>query len=186
MSKEIHRLGGSALVSYMRMTDEALAELSRGLSERNLEVSLVLCHSGEREADRARAMWPGARVETHGVDFAHIQSADASILEGLTADVLAQVLPIAERSIGLHRDVNVSHLIQAVASQHRRARDLIRRTNPTLGVFVAMPERLLDFFVHKVLTESGIPCRYPRTGPLRGQTVFRSRAKRLCLQATRS
>ena len=162
----------SAVLSYMRTTDEALNEIAHGLRERSVDVGLVLCHSGEREADRAAAVWPDAVTATHGVNFAKVQAAEADFLQGLSADVLAQALPIAERSIGLFGDVNVSHLVQAVAAQHRRARLLVAEAKPKLGLFLARPERLLDFFVHLNLKETDVPCIYPRIGPASDCIMF--------------
>lgn len=161
-----------AVVSYMRTTDEALSELSRGLHDRGIGVKVVLCHSGEREAERVAAVWPDAVVATHGIRFDRLRAGDVDALDGLSADVLAQALPVAERSISRRKDVNVSHLVQTVAAEHRRARELIERTKPSLGLFLAQPERLLDFFVHLFLKEAGVPCIYPRIAPKSGRVNF--------------
>lgn len=162
----------TAAISYMRTTDQALAELSRGLCQRDVAVSLVVCHAGEREAERVAAVWPDAVVATHGIRFDELRAADVKTLEGLSADVLARALAIAERSVDPRRDVNVSHLVQKVASEYRRARELVHKTNPSLGLFIAHPERLLDFFIHLFLTESGTPCIYPRIAPIGGRINF--------------
>ena len=161
-----------AVITYMRITDFALRDLAEGLQARGIDVSLVLCHSGEREVERAATVWPDAMFATHRVRFSTLRAADATLLDGLSADVLAQALPIAERSISPLEDVNVSHLVQVVASQYRRAHELVSKAKPSLGLFVAQPERLLDFFVHLILKEAGIPCVYPRVGPISGLMNF--------------
>ena len=172
MTQDVPHHGGSAVVSYMRTTDEALNELSRGLHCRGVGVNVVLCHSGEREAERDAAVWPDAVVATHGIRFDRLRAADVDALDGLSADVLAQTLPIAERSIRRRKDVNVSHLIQTVAAEHRRARELVERTKPSIGLFLAQPERLLDFFVHLFLKEARVLCIYPRIAPISGRVIF--------------
>lgn len=146
------------LVSYMRTTDPVLSELSVGLDALGVTVDAVLCHSGERDAARAQAMWPGAHVATHGINFISVTAADADVYQALPADLLARLLPVAERSISPLRAINVSQLVQVIGSEYRRAAALVRRARPQIGIFLAQRERLLDYFVHMILTTSGVPC----------------------------